>query len=287
MSRSRSAGPELMHVDGPGFWGRVHVRDDGPRDAPPVVLLHGFSGSLHWFEPLVSRLEDRFRIIRVDLLGHGATGGAAADAPEQARMVDAVLAGLAAEGVTAVGHSFGADVAVELAERSPRVARLVILAQAPDYSDAVLPRGRAVMTVPLMSTVLHRAAHRVGAVLASVAAHRRPAGRALAERALLDFRALNTAMFRVVLVDRRDRMAARPLDEQVREAGKPTLVVLGGRDHFYGARSAERYTAAGARVEILPDSGHSPVQDFPDETAELISGFALDDRFTPVPPEHG
>jgi pimeloyl-ACP methyl ester carboxylesterase len=80
-------------------------------------------------------------------------------------------------------------------------------------------------------------------------------------------------MFRVVLVDRRDRMARRPLDAQVRVSGKPTLVILGGRDHFYGARSAQRYARAGARVEIMPDSGHNPTIEFPDETAALIRVF--------------
>lgn len=272
--RARPPGPTLLAADAPGFRGRVHVLENGPADAPVLVLLHGFSGSLHWFDPLVERVADRFRTVRVDLLGHADTGGAAADAPAQARMVEAVLATLGVRGATAVGHSFGADVAVELAERSERVDRLVVVAQAPDYSDARLPRGNVIMTVPLMSTVLHRAAHPVGRVLATVAARRDPGSAAMTSRALRDFRALDTAMFRVVLVERRDRMSGRPLDAQIRDMDKPTLVILGERDHFYGARSAQRYRDAGARVEILADSGHNPVLDVPDRTADLISDFA-------------
>jgi pimeloyl-ACP methyl ester carboxylesterase len=76
-----------------------------------------------------------------------------------------------------------------------------------------------------------------------------------------------------VLVTRRDRMAARGLDAQLREAGKAALVVLGERDHFYGARSAARYRTAGARVEILPDSGHSPLVELPGPTAAIIRDF--------------
>jgi len=68
-------------------------------------------------------------------------------------------------------------------------------------------------------------------------------------------------------------MARRPLDAQVRAAAKPTLVILGERDHFYGARSAQRYLGAGARVEILADSGHNPTIEFPDETAALVTAF--------------
>lgn len=254
---------------------RINVRVEGPTGAPTLLLVHGFSGSMAWFDAVADRLSDRFRVVRIDLLGHGATGGAAADAPTQAAMIDQVLAALDVADVTAAGHSFGADVVVELAERSDRVRRVVVLAQAPDYSDARLPRGRAIMTVGWASRLLHRGVRPVVALLAELTARRDASAAALARQAAKDFRALDTAMFRIVLVDRRDRMARRPLDEQLRAAGKPALVLLGGRDHFYGARSAGRYGRAGARVEILPESGHSPIVDFPDETARLLAGFAL------------
>jgi len=266
----------LIPVEVDGFAGPVHVREDGPFGGRPLVLFHGFSGSMHWYDLVVPLLSDTFRLIRVDLLGHGLTGGPAADAPVQARAMDAVLAELDVHDATAIGHSFGADVAVELAETSDRIDRLVIVAQAPDYSDAKLPRGNAVMTVPGVSTVLHRGAHALGfAVNAAInAARRNRPGRELAAQALLDFQALRVAMFRVVLIDRRDRMAARPLDAQVRDAGKPTLVILGERDHFYGSRSAARYQAAGAHVEIFPDCGHSPLVERPERTARVVREFA-------------
>src|SRR2546426_10665266 len=56
-------------LDLPG--GDLQVREDGVRQATPLVLLHGFAGSMHWWTPLVERLQGDFRLIRVDLLGHG------------------------------------------------------------------------------------------------------------------------------------------------------------------------------------------------------------------------
>lgn len=266
----------FVAVDVPGYRGRVHVREDGPGDAVPLVLLHGFSGSMHWFDRVVPLLADRFRLVRIDLLAHGSTGGPALDAPGQARAVDAVLAELGVGGATAVGHSFGADVAVELAERSARIERLVIVTQAPDYSDATLPRGSALMTVPVLGLALGRLFQLLSATLGVLVTRRRSAapGGELAVQGLHDFRALDIAMFRVVLVDRRDRMRVRPLDAQVRDAEKPTLVILGERDHFYGARSAARYRDAGAEVHVLEDSGHSPLVELPGPTAKLIGDFA-------------
>jgi len=276
--RPRRAVPSghFVPVDVSGFRGRVHVREDGRPDGPSLVLLHGFSGSLRWFDLVVPLLASRFRLVRIDLLAHGRTRGPATDAPGQARAVEAVLRELGVEAGTAVGHSFGADVAVELAEKSARIDRLVIVTQAPDYSEATLPRGSAVMTVPVAGAVLGRLFQLMSIGAGVVAARRRaPAPAAdLAAQGLRDFRALNLAMFRVVLVDRRERMRARPLDAQVRDAAKPTLVILGERDHFYGARSAERYRAAGAEVRVL-DCGHSPLVELPAPTAELIAAFAM------------
>ena len=142
----RSHSGTLLTVETPGYRGPVHVREDGPVDGPVLVLLHGFSGSLHWFDRVVPLLAGTFRLVRVDLLGHGSTGGAGADAPVQARAVSAVLDQLDVDDAVAVGHSFGADVAVELAEHDERITRLVIVTQAPDYSDAVLPQELPLIT---------------------------------------------------------------------------------------------------------------------------------------------
>ena len=49
----------------------LHVRDDGPKDAPAVILLHGFGSSLHTFEPWAEALKADYRVVRLDLPGSG------------------------------------------------------------------------------------------------------------------------------------------------------------------------------------------------------------------------
>jgi pimeloyl-ACP methyl ester carboxylesterase len=252
---------------------RVHVREDGVAAGPPIVLLHGLSGSLRWFDRVVPLLGDTFRLIRVDLLGHGATGGPAVDAPVQAQAVRTVLEQLEVDDATVVGHSFGADVAVDLAEHCPQVRCAVIVAQAPDYADLRRPRSWRLITVPVLGAVAHRVAWALGSAVRVVLMR----DNEFAAQGLRDFRSVKTAMFRVILVDRRDRLARRPLDDQLRAAAKPALVILGSKDHFYGDRCAPRYRAVGAQVEILPDAGHSPIVDAPERIAELVRTFALAD----------
>ena len=53
---------------------KVHLRDEGPRDAPAIILLHGSNADLHTWEPWVQALKGKYRMIRFDQIGHGLTG---------------------------------------------------------------------------------------------------------------------------------------------------------------------------------------------------------------------
>jgi pimeloyl-ACP methyl ester carboxylesterase len=50
---------------------RLQVRDFGPRDAPVLVMLHGFGSILHTWEPWARALENGYRMVHVDLPGLG------------------------------------------------------------------------------------------------------------------------------------------------------------------------------------------------------------------------
>ncbi|EAQ29426.1 hydrolase, alpha/beta hydrolase fold family protein [Erythrobacter sp. NAP1] len=52
----------------------VHLRDEGPRDGLPIILLHGSNADLHTWEPWAQGLRDTYRVIRFDQVGHGLTG---------------------------------------------------------------------------------------------------------------------------------------------------------------------------------------------------------------------
>src|SRR5215471_9301078 len=56
-----------VDVDGVG----VFYRDAGPKDAPTILLLHGFPTAGHMFRDLIPQLSDRFRLVAPDLPGFG------------------------------------------------------------------------------------------------------------------------------------------------------------------------------------------------------------------------
>jgi pimeloyl-ACP methyl ester carboxylesterase len=50
---------------------KVFYREAGPKDAPAILLLHGFPTASHMFRDLIPQLADRFRLIAPDLPGFG------------------------------------------------------------------------------------------------------------------------------------------------------------------------------------------------------------------------
>src|SRR5262249_19259519 len=123
--------------------GDMHVVEDDKPDAPAVLLIHGTAGSTAWWDPVVPRLADAYRVIRVDLLGHGRSASPTDgyDIPTQARRVGAALDRLGAGRVAVIGHSTGGTVATALAEQRPDAVAALALIDTGPSSDAYLSQG--------------------------------------------------------------------------------------------------------------------------------------------------
>jgi pimeloyl-ACP methyl ester carboxylesterase len=52
----------------------IHYRDQGPKDAPALIMIHGMSSHLQTWEPLIAEIGEGFRILSLDLPGFGLTG---------------------------------------------------------------------------------------------------------------------------------------------------------------------------------------------------------------------
>lgn len=70
----------------------LHLLDVG--SAPPIVLIHGYMGSITWWDRVITRLARRHRVVAVDLLGHGDSDKPrdGYSLPNQARLVARALA---------------------------------------------------------------------------------------------------------------------------------------------------------------------------------------------------
>ncbi|MGW4772725.1 alpha/beta fold hydrolase [Nocardia sp. NPDC004278] len=267
--------------------GAIHVRQDGPADGKPIVLLHGFEGSVHWWDGLTPLLADTYRVIRVDLLGFGCTTAEPGfDQRSQSEMLTAVLERLDITDAAVIGHSWGADSALGLAELSGRVTEVVVVDQAPDCEELRILRILRPVLRLLGWAPFGRCAH---ALLNNNWILRRALGAGFApgfdpdaaapgwSQLRSDHRAMSWRANRAVLVERPQELAARPLDAQIRALGLPALVIHGRHDSLYGWRNTvDRYAAAGARIELIDTAGHAPNVETPDRVAAALRAFLAD-----------
>ena len=108
----------------------MHIRDEGNRAGPPLVLLHGAYASVHAWEPWVDELGDEFRLISFDLPGFGLTGavpGGDYSRANMSRTLDQIMRLMKLERAIIVGHSMGGSVALQYALDHPQKIRGLIL----------------------------------------------------------------------------------------------------------------------------------------------------------------
>lgn len=110
---------------------RVHFRDVGPRDGHVIFLIHGFSASLQTWEPWAQNLKQDYRVISIDLPGHGLSRcmDNAAIGPDQfVETINRVANGLDIEHFTLAGNSMGGGAAWAYALAHPdRLDALVLI----------------------------------------------------------------------------------------------------------------------------------------------------------------
>ena len=263
--------------------GDMHVMEDGQADAPALLLIHGSGGSTLWWDPVVAGLAEVFRVVRVDLLGHGSsaspTGGY--DIPTHARRVGTALDELGVGRVTVVGHSMGCLVATALAEQRPhQTAALVLIDMGPSL-DAAAPDRL------LVRLLLARFSGPLLWRLRSEATIRRALRSAFARPVEVPYAIVGAALgmtHRALAGTARgavDYINHQSLPDRLVALGVPLLVIFGQEDARYSSSSAADYrTVPGARIEVLAGVGHTPMLEDPQTTARLLRELTT----TPVRP---
>jgi pimeloyl-ACP methyl ester carboxylesterase len=261
----------------------MHVVHDGPRQAPPLLLIHGSGASGASWGPVAGGLAGHRHVIRVDLPGCGQSPPAPSyDVPEQAGRVAVLLDDLGLRHVTLAGHSSGGYVATALAEQRPDlVGSLALISTGPSL-DALLPQPfilRALLAPPLgplLWPMRSDAMIRKG-ISATTARPVDIPGDAVADLKNITYRA-----FRKVLRRNAAYVAERSVPGRLAGLGVPVLVIFGAADPRYDPSSAHQYDPVpNARVEMLPGVGHVPMLEAPETTSELLLGFTATATDTP------
>lgn len=258
--------------------GRMQICENGVETgAPPLLLIHGFAGSLRVWDPMVEDLASDRRVVRVDLLGHGGSDKPASGYAivAQANAVCAALDHLRIDRVLAVGHSGGGDVVVAMMEHHrARLAGVVLLGTAPDLSFVHLAFTARLISMPLLGGLLWRSMsdEMIRGGLAKTFA---PSFLSVPDSYVAALRQMTHRSHVQGRAELERYKTQRDLPSRARDAGVPLMVVFGDQDKWVDSRAADRWaSAANAQIEILSGVGHTPMAEAPGATAALIVDFA-------------
>lgn len=254
----------------------LHLRDDGPRGAPAVILLHGLGASLHTWEPWARELASEFRVIRFDLPGSGLSPPDVAGDYSDARSMHLLLAlmdQLGLQRASLVGNSVGGRLAWSFAARHPeRVDKLVLVS--PDgFASPGFEYGKAAevpAVLGLMRVALPKAVLRMN--LAPAYADPSALSEALLERYhdLL----LAPGARQAMLQRMRQTVLQDPLP-LLRLIQAPTLLLWGEQDAMIPVANAADYLKALPRATLvrLPTLGHVPQEEDPVRSLAPLRAF--------------
>lgn len=279
-----SGASERTHGIAGGGGVRLHVRDRGPEDAPALVFIHGWSQHhMCWRRQMESDLARDFRLVALDLRGHGMSDkpqdtAAYAEGAPWAEDIAAVIAALDLTAPVLVGWSYGGRVIGEYVEahgdnRLGGVAlvgaTLAMGASRPDWM--IGPDSPGLNRDLYTDDDPRRVRATVGFVRACTHAP-------LDEDTFAEVVAWN------MLAPAHVRRALFAADRDVRPAfGRvrcPALVIHGAEDRVVSPATADAAAdlMPHARKIVLPDTGHMPFFERPEEFNAALRALASERR---------
>lgn len=265
----------------------AHFRDQGNRDAPAVILLHGSNASLHTWEPWVREMGAQLRIITVDLPGHGLTG----PTPQADYTLDGMGAFLdefaTQMGLTSfalAGSSMGGAVAVKYAQAKPwRVSALILVDSGGIFLPGMEPPvGVWIASTPVLNQITRvlptRGLYETGLKASFV-------DQSVVTPEMIDrYWELNRGPG---VRDATRKRFATPWSDLVAEAKKieaalpamttRTLILWGREDKLVPVAAGEffRDKIPGAQLIVYDKVGHIPQEEIPAKSAADAAAFLL------------
>jgi pimeloyl-ACP methyl ester carboxylesterase len=269
---------------------RMHYRDEGAPDAPVLLLIHGFSASLHTWEPWVQHLAtgpDRindYRIISLDLPGHGLTRAPAGYQASIEAFRDVVAEFVRSQNLSTfalAGSSMGGNVAWEYALAHPEQVSALILVDSSGWPEiredlANEPEVFKLLRNPVLGPAMAQLDNTrlvrdglegsfVDASLVTdamvnryVELSRAPGHRDILLQMTLGFRERNYATA--------ERLAALQM---------PVLIFTGDQDRLVPPEHARQFNEAiaGSHLIVFENVGHIPQEERPAESAMAVHEF--------------
>jgi len=253
--RYSSTSNNVVNVDGM----RIHYKDTGPQDAPVLLFLHGFGSSLQTWDVWAVTLEQKYRVIRLDLPGFGLTGPSPSNDYSELNDVNTLTQFVDKLGVSelsVIGHSMGGKIAWTFAAAHPdRVKALVLMA--PDG----FPQPEAIGTKPYAMPAI------MGLMKYCLPRYfvRKSIEPAFADESALDDKMvsryhdmLRAPGVRAAILERGNQTIYTDPVPRLKKIKAPTLLLWGEEDKMIPSSNATSYAGvlAQSKTVFIPKLGH-------------------------------
>ena len=258
----------------------------GPRDAPPVVLLHGLGATNASMLPLLADLASDHRVIAPDFPGFGASGAPhwRYRAADLARWLDAFLTVVDAKPAALVGNSLGGRVALEMGMTSPSaVSRMVLLCPSPAFRRLrqftplvrLLPPDAVVPPMPMPHRAVVMGIRTMFSNPDRLAPTWYDAAADEHRRVMRDYRHRRAFFACLKQIYMEEAFGDHGFWDRLPRMETPALFVWGDHDRLVPASFERHVLAAVPHAESLcmADSGHVPQFEHPEETARITREF--------------
>jgi pimeloyl-ACP methyl ester carboxylesterase len=246
--------------------------------SPPIVFVHGFACSHADWDAQVAHFSLSHQTIAVDLRGHGASPGGAADCSIERYGADVaeVMRALALPPAVLVGHSMGCRVVTEAALQAPAQTAGVILVDGSQFAPSMAvvfrerfaaPDGYATMTAGNFKDMFTAKSNQ--AVAASVVERAGRLPRAVGEKMMTDLLRYDVGRLTSSLTGLQVPVMA--LQATYSNERRERRTMSKGQTTPY--LDMLRANVPSARIEIIADTGHFPQLDESAQTNALIESF--------------
>ena len=251
-------------------------KDTGPRDAPAVLLLHGFGSSLQTWDEWSEKLELNYRVIRLDLPGFGMTGPSPDHDYSEAQDLKTLTAFVDTLGLSKlaiIGHSMGGKMAWSFAAAHPeRVTSLVLMAPdgfpkpedigtRPYATPAVMGAIKYILPPFVVQKSIEPAFADVGAISPSLINRYHDMLRAPGVRA--------------AILDRGNQTIYTDPVPRLKAIKAPTLLIWGAEDRMIPSTNARNYESVleNSQTLVLPKLGHLIQEEQPERGLMAVLEF--------------
>ena len=268
---------------------KIFYREAGPKDAPTIVLLHGFPSSSHMFRELIPRLSDKYHVLAPDYPGYGYSDAPSRDqyAYTFDQLADTVDHFLDQKGITKYSiyiQDYGSPVGFRLATRHPERVQAIITQNGNAYDQGLSPFWAEFLYAywkdpnPTNEAKVRQLLTLDATKLQYLQGFRHPDDVSpdsyLFDQAKLD-RPGNDKIQLALFYDYRNNPPLYPAWHKYLRDKKPAvLVVWGKNDPVFAPAGAEAFLRDVPNAELrLLDTGHFALEEDGAEIAQIIRAF--------------